>query len=91
MYVLFLIETYEPLKSFFRFFFLIINENVLKCDKCATERIEIHKSFSLWWIVVHVLRKTTAKGCLFETKFHFHSAQTNFVYMLMPPVTRCLY
>ena len=67
---------------------LIIYENILKCDKCATEYIEIQKSFSLWCIIVNFLRQTKAKGLLLETKFHFHSAQTNFVYMLMPPVTR---
>ena len=82
MYVLFLIEIYELLKSFFRGFFLmvwlglIIYENILKCDKCATEYIEIQKWFSLWCIIVHFLRQTKAKGWLFETKFHFHSAQT---------------
>ena len=96
MYVLFLIEIYELLKSFWGFFFivwlgLIIYDNILKWDKCATEHIEIHKSFSLWCIIVNILRQTKVKGSLFETKFHFHSAQSNFVYMLMPPVTRCLY
>ena len=59
---------------------LIMYENILKCDKCATEYIEIQKSFSLWCIIVHFLRQTKAKGWLFQTKFHFHSAQTNFVY-----------
>ena len=82
MYVLFLIEIYELLKEFFQGFFLmvwlglIMYENILKCDKCATEYIEIQKSFSLWCIIVHFLRQTKAKGWLFETKFHFHSAQT---------------
>ena len=98
MCVLFLIEIYELLKSFFAVFphgmtilGLIIYENILKCDKCATERIEIRKSFSLWRITVNFLRQTKAKGWLFETKFHFYSVQAKFVYILMPPVTRCLH
>ena len=28
-------------------------ENILKCGKCATEHVEIHKSFSLWCIIVN--------------------------------------
>ena len=28
-------------------------ENILKCDKCETEHIEIHKSFSFWCIIVN--------------------------------------
>ena len=30
-------------------------ENILKCDKCATEDIEIHKSFNLRCIIVNFL------------------------------------
>ena len=37
-------------------------ENFLKCDKCVTECIEIIRSFSLWYIVVHFLRQTKAKA-----------------------------
>ena len=50
MYVLFLIEIYELLESFFGVFphGMTRPENILKCDKCATEHIEIQKSFSLW-------------------------------------------
>ena len=60
MYVLFLIEIYELFSEFSGFFLmarlgLIIYENILKCDKCATEYIEIQKSFSLWCIIVNFL------------------------------------
>ena len=56
--------------EFFRVFFphgmtrpnYIDYENILKCDKCVTEHIEIHKSFSLWFIIVNFLRQTKAKG-----------------------------
>ena len=41
---------------------IIIYENTLKCDKCATEHIEIHKSFSLWCIIANFLRQTKAEG-----------------------------
>ena len=37
-------------------------DNILKCDKCAKEHIEIHKSFSLWCIIVNFLKQTKAKG-----------------------------
>ena len=37
-------------------------ENILKCVKCATEHIEIHKSFSLWCIVVNFLKQTKDEG-----------------------------
>ena len=37
-------------------------ENILKCDKYATEHIEIHKSFTLWCIIVNFFRQTKAKG-----------------------------
>ena len=37
-------------------------ENILKCDKCATEHIEIHKSFNLWCIIVNFLRQIKAEG-----------------------------
>ena len=37
-------------------------ENILKFDKCAKEHIEIHKSFSLWCIIVNFLRQNKAIG-----------------------------
>ena len=71
MYVLFLIEIYELFSEFSGFFLmawlgLIIYENILKCDKCATEYIEIQKSFSLWCIIVNFLRQTKARVYSFE-------------------------
>ena len=62
MYDLFLIKTYELLSVFSHDMTDYLFGNILKCDKCVKARIEIHKLFRLWYIVVHFLKQTKAQG-----------------------------